>query len=251
MILAKPYNNTWEIESFLDATTILTYRVASRENRNLKVTCEMISENNLRFLYDEEGVKPSDPLYMLSIAASGNVVNGSLLDSLLCQSFFNPFIITVVSKLVSGTSQKQDLDDKEWNKEFLEYLGGSISPPTTVLGGSDVSGGSDMIKGSTLSLSPIPPQCLEARMTYGDMLTYMIDNFQSVTLGLMRGVQEENGFGNSLGYVYTNPDKNAILRPCDSIFVLNTKGIASHVIGATGDKSENVIKVMTVQQTIR
>lgn len=87
-------------ENLLDAKTIFKYKIIKKKNPKVNVVTELISQENIAFLLD-------DPLlYHLMreydydqtpTFASGEVYLSSLMDSLICQAYYNP-ALTVVLK---------------------------------------------------------------------------------------------------------------------------------------------------------
>jgi hypothetical protein len=58
--------------------------------------------------------------YLSPVYASGNTFSSGMLDTLVCQAFYNPHIITIVQSLVSGSDANEE---SEWNKAIGAKLG--------------------------------------------------------------------------------------------------------------------------------
>ena len=85
-------------ENLLDAKTIFKYNIIKKKNPKVNVVTELISQGNIAFLLD-------DPLlYHLMrfeydqtpVFASGEVYLSSLMDSLICQAYYNPALTIVL-----------------------------------------------------------------------------------------------------------------------------------------------------------
>ena len=125
----------------------------------------------------------------------------------LCdQAFYNPQIIRVLAKLISGA----------------EIAKSSAKGP-----GKVNKAGVSAIESSSLYQIPIPDN-LETR-TYGSLFNRLITT-GVIPLGLFRGVftnMSVGAKGNKLSYVYTNPSKDTELFTCDRVFVLSPKVISA------------------------
>ena len=127
-----------------------------------------------------------------------------MLDTLTCQAFYNPQIITVINKLICGGE----------NKEKNELTAPSATGPRRLKGLAAV-------ESSSLYQIPIPDG-LESR-TYGALFKFL-SNQGVIPIGLFRGVFPQMKVGpksNKMSYVYTNPSKDTELFSCDRVFVLS------------------------------
>lgn len=122
------------------------------------------------------------------------------------QAFYNPQIIRVLDKLISGT-------DCIETKENRNPLIASRRPKV----------GLQAVAGSSLYQIHIP-DTIQPR-TYGKLVEYYAkDNI--LPLGILRGVfsnMSSGAKGNKMCYVYTNPHKDTELFTCDRVFVLSPR----------------------------
>ena len=125
----------------------------------------------------------------------------------LCgQAFYNPQIIRVLVKLISGAE---------------------VEKKSAKSSGKANKAGVSSIESSSLYQIPIPDN-LETR-TYGSLFNRLITT-GVIPLGLFRGVfanMSVGAKGNKLSYVYTNPSKDTELFTCDRVFVLSPKIISA------------------------
>ena len=106
---AKKFGKNEEI--LLDAQTIFKYNIIKKKNPNVNVVTELISENNLEFLLDDPllySIMKNYGYDQTPTFASGQVYLSSLMDSLICQAYYNPALITVLNKLIIGDTRKDD-----------------------------------------------------------------------------------------------------------------------------------------------
>jgi hypothetical protein len=102
-------------ENLLDAKTIFKYNIIKKKNPGVNVVTELINQENLAYLLDNpllyhfmrEFEYDQTPVF-----ASGEVYLSSIMDSLVCQAYYNHELITVIKQLIgehkkSSTSGSQ------------------------------------------------------------------------------------------------------------------------------------------------
>ncbi len=185
-------------EVLIDADAIFCYQCVKRMNERTDVVVEIVRTSNVGYLDPEGGLSGADVDYKFSPQfAAGILFTSSLLDTIVCQSFYNPQIIKVVNKFV-GSKGKE-----------------SYNPSKT-----------KHIKTGSLIQIPVPDG-LESR-TYGSLYKFLSQR-DIIPLGLYRGVFPHMKLGpkaNKMSYVFTNPAKDTELFSCDRIFVLSPNSAA-------------------------
>ena len=86
-------------ETLLDAKTIFKYNIIKKKNPKVKVVTELISQDNIAFLLDNPLLYNLMNKYeydQTPTFASGEVYLSSLMDSLICQAYYNPALPTVL-----------------------------------------------------------------------------------------------------------------------------------------------------------
>ena len=226
-----------------DAHVIFAYRTLSARFPRLPIVCELLSASNLNLLSRSELQKHHN---MFPDFAAGFVFEAALLDTLLCQAFYNADIITVMELLVSGA-------DESFTEMWDTSTVGQMRP----------------VDDSVLYDLAIPP--MFANATYGKFADYLFDK-GVVPLSLRRAVvdadesSEGGGHGSTrrgtgdssqgifkrarselrrrgtnsssgsstcdaysqesqLPYVFTNPPLDTLLRPNDSVMALAHKDV--------------------------
>lgn len=105
-----------------DAKTIFMYNIIKKKNPKVNVVTELIKEDNIAYMLD-------DPrLYFLMkeygndktpIFTSGEIYLSALMDSLLCQAYYNSELTTVLKQLIIGDAQKPKASSKSiWEQDF-------------------------------------------------------------------------------------------------------------------------------------
>ena len=210
-------------ESMRDSKTIFMYNIIKKKNPDVNVVTELIKEDNIAYMLD-------DPrLYFLMkdygsdktpIFTSGEIYISSLMDSLLCQAFYNSELTTVLKQLIIGdASSKSSRSNRSiWEQDF-----------------SNVST-------SNLYHVDVPEQF--AKRKYSNLFDYLTTRRYMIPIGLYRTkevnynlFQEDdskknvsNNYGRQanqkedclkeIRYVITNPQKSIKLRSDDKVFVL-------------------------------
>lgn len=204
-------------ESLVDSEAIFTYQCVKRLNPVTKVVLEILRYSNISY-FDKEAIFSKEDYKFTPQFASGTLFTTSLLDTLVCQAFFNPQIINIVNKIACNveTFNHEDALIKliARNKILLDIE--SEKPAATAFRNC---------VGSSLYLMSVPESL--AKKSYGALFQYLTQQDQ-IPLGLLREIFPHLGMGpksNSMPYVYTNPDKNTSVFVCDKIFVLSTTPI--------------------------
>ena len=86
-------------ENLLDAQTIFKYNMIKKKNKNVNVVTELFYSENLAYLLDDPNIYHTMKEFgydQTPTFASGEVYLSSLMDSLICQAYFNPALITVL-----------------------------------------------------------------------------------------------------------------------------------------------------------
>jgi hypothetical protein len=243
-------SNSSSMGALVDSEAIFTYQHVKRMNPSTQVVLEFVNQSNISYLKDESKVSVDDPKFTAQFAA-GSLFTTSLLDSIVCQAYYNPQIIKVINKLISGIDEldRYDLmtraarelangkDDTKTDSDSSGSDAGNDSQKSEAISSRNLREENrrmsmtilnrtrnrlQVIRGSCLYQMAIPEN-LEKR-TYGGLYQYLASRGK-VPLGLLRGIFANMNMGpksNLMPYVYTNPDKDTELYSCDRVFVLST-----------------------------
>lgn len=104
IILSK---NNFEVDSqeMIDADTIFIYKAIRNENKNVLIIADLASISTIAYISSNDEIPYKKQGYRLSEQfAVGEIYTGSMLDTLMCQSFFNPYITNILQQLILGSA---------------------------------------------------------------------------------------------------------------------------------------------------
>lgn len=107
-------NLTRDQEDLLDARTIFKYKAIIKIRPDIPIVTEMVCPQNLQFLQpnpDDYALMKKYSYAMTPNFASGEIFLSSTLDTLICQSFYNPSLITILNHLLIGSTNAQQKND--------------------------------------------------------------------------------------------------------------------------------------------
>eukprot|EP01034_Spumella_vulgaris_P027295 gene27295-33991_t len=237
------------MEALVDSDAIFAYQCVKRMNPNTQVVVEIVNQSNIGYLVEQTAHTSNGDYKNSNQFAAGTLFTTSLLDSLVCQAYYNPHIIKVVNKLISGVDQMEraGLTDQAM-KEAAES--GTAGADKGSKSDSDDSGDDhdafsttstkvkskiNAIKGSCLYQIAMPENFV--KKNYGQLYQHLAMQGM-IPLGLLRGTVANLNIGskgNRMPYVFTNPEKTAELFPCDRVFVLACTPQASQGKGSVKD----------------
>ena len=90
---------------------------------------ELVTKKNISFLSDTEeafryrSAGGEDQTYLAPPFAAGHVYTSSMLDTLVCQAYYNPHIITILRLLVAGEDPQAS---DAWNDKMAARVGGAV-----------------------------------------------------------------------------------------------------------------------------
>ncbi|CAG8668735.1 10618_t:CDS:10 [Dentiscutata erythropus] len=178
-----------------DASAMLVFlNIKAMCKENIDVFVEFVHMDNMKFMSeDASAIDKSMQAHHSPAFMAGTCFSLSMLDSIICQSFYQPHIVTIIEQMLFGTPP-------------LHLLSGSTCPAP-----------------SHSHFYQVPVQ-LFVGCQYGELFRSMIDK-KVVPLGLYRTkkVKTVNGNEKELKYVYTCPKSNVLLRNDDKVFVLSKR----------------------------
>ena len=106
IILSKSTSNN-EGTNMVDMDTIFIYKAIQNETKSILIIAELISVSALSFLNSEdndENIIKEQGYWLSPSFAVGEIFIGSMLDTLICQAFYNPFITNILKQLIMGNA---------------------------------------------------------------------------------------------------------------------------------------------------
>ena len=92
-------------DSIIDAESIFIFKAIKKETNNTLIIADLISSKSIEYLSDITEQEIEDTGYWLYKSFSaGEIYISSMLDSLICQAFYNPYILNIISQLMLGES---------------------------------------------------------------------------------------------------------------------------------------------------
>ena len=89
----------------MDANTIFIYKAIKNELKKTLIIVDLISINAIEYLSsaDDENIEMYG-FWLNDAFTSGELYISSMLDTLICQAFYNPYILNIISQLMLGES---------------------------------------------------------------------------------------------------------------------------------------------------
>jgi hypothetical protein len=171
-------------DEMLDAETIFIYKTIKQCNKDLQIMTELYFSSNIEFLLPKSQIN-FDYKYT-TLFAAGEVYISTIIDTLTCQSYYNPHIVTILQQILKGA-----------NVPDSEVM---IANP-------------DLCQ-SNLWQIWVPEECLNK--TFEQLFLYFLEK-DLICLGLYR---LKGTTDNDLPYVYTNPEPETLVTHKDKVFIL-------------------------------
>jgi len=79
----------------LDAESIYIYQAVKLINKDVQILTELVHSTNIEFLLPDIKT-PANDYHLSTLYAAGEVYISAIIDTLTCQSYFNPHIVTIL-----------------------------------------------------------------------------------------------------------------------------------------------------------
>lgn len=90
----------------LDAESIYIYQAVKKVNKDVQIITELVYDSNIEFLLPKYPYK-KDYRYS-TLYAAGEVYISSIIDTLTCQAYYNPYIVKILQQILKGASEEED-----------------------------------------------------------------------------------------------------------------------------------------------
>lgn len=171
-------------DEMLDSETIFIYKAIKKCNKDLQIMTELFYSSNIEFLLPKSQIN-FDYRYS-TLYAAGEVYISAIIDTLTCQSYYNPHIVTILQQILKGV-----------NVPDSEVM---IANP-------------DLCQSNLWQIS-VPEECISK--TWEQLFLYFLEK-DLICLGLYR---LKGTTDNDLPYVYTNPSPDTYVTHKDKVFIL-------------------------------
>jgi hypothetical protein len=81
-------------DEMLDAESIYIYQAVKKVNKDVQILTELVYSSNIEFLLPI--YPPNNDYHLSTLYAAGEVYISAIIDTLTCQSYFNPHIVTIL-----------------------------------------------------------------------------------------------------------------------------------------------------------
>ena len=238
VIILSKSTSDMEQSEMVDADTIFIYKAIKNETKSTMIIAELVSVSALSFLNsnsDENFIKKQG--YWLSPSfAVGEIFIGSMLDTLICQAFYNPFITDILKQLIMGSAGSNftnnfqvKLMEKKITQSTLYLL--SINEELGRLGYRE----------------------LKKSMKYKEIFDFFVKN-NMVPIGLNRNSKKNssNIKRKNKAYVYLCPKRDDIVEiERDKIYVLaNENCFSRQKIKENEDKTNSYFQITKTSKLI-
>jgi potassium large conductance calcium-activated channel subfamily M alpha protein 1 len=205
IILSKLHNYDEESHNMVDADTIFIYKAIRNENKNVLIITDLASLSTIGFISSNDNINYKKQGYRLSEQfAVGEIYTSSMLDTLMCQAFFNPYITDILQQLILGSASFdyspiliKKLKERKVTQSTLYLL--------------------DILE----ELEKIGKKNLPKKMLYEELFNSFVEN-NMVPIGIYRNIKGSGPKINKTDkYVFMCPSKNTeIYIKDDRIYVL-------------------------------
>lgn len=181
-------NSAISDHEMLDAESIYIYQAVKKVNKDVQILTELVYSSNIEFLLPI--YPPNNDYHLSTLYAAGEVYISAIIDTLTCQSYFNPHIVTILQQILKGASEEDD----EQLRDMMR-----AHPDLTQ---------------SNLWQIPVPEICVGQDFEFL-FQTLLKEKLICMALYRLRGATD-----NDYPYVYTNPEKDTPIQHRDRAFVL-------------------------------
>ena len=209
IILSKSNPNDESSSNMVDMDTIFIYKAIKNEIKGNIIIAELISSSALSFLNTEnndENVIKEQGYWLSPSFAIGEIFVGAMLDTLICQAFYNPFITLIIRQLIMGSA------GSNFSANFQNKLN------------------EKKISQSTLYLLPIKDELnrlgykdFKKHMFYKELFDFFVKN-NMVPIGLYRNNKTTLFDEKNQPYVYMSPAKDDLVDiDKDQVYILTNE----------------------------
>ena len=99
-------NSAISDHEMLDAESIYIYQAVKKVNKDVQILTELVYSSNIEFLLPI--YPPNNDYHLSTLYAAGEVYISAIIDTLTCQSYFNPHIVTILQQILKGATEEDD-----------------------------------------------------------------------------------------------------------------------------------------------
>ena len=121
-------NYKFNDDSIFDAESIFIFKAIKKETNNTLIIADLISSKSIEYLSDitEQEIEDTN-FWLYKSFSAGEIYISSMLDTLICQAFYNPYILNIISQLMLGESAFKFLIEISNRLNHMKYLKSSLN----------------------------------------------------------------------------------------------------------------------------
>ena len=105
VVILSKYNQENQLLEMVDADSIFIYKAIKNESNDTLIIADLVSSNSIGYITNSGDENMDNFGFWLNEAfASGELYISSMLDTLICQAFYNPYILNIIYQLMLGES---------------------------------------------------------------------------------------------------------------------------------------------------
>ena len=105
VVILSKYSQENQLLEMVDADSIFIYKAIKNESCNTLIIADLISSKSIGYITNSGDENMDNFGFWLNEAfASGELYISSMLDTLICQAFYNPYILNIIYQLMLGES---------------------------------------------------------------------------------------------------------------------------------------------------
>ena len=205
VVILSKYTQDNELLEMMDANSIFIYKAIKNESSDTLIIADLISSKAIGFI-STLGDEHMDIFgYWLNEAfASGELYISSMLDTIICQAFYNPYILNIISQLMLGESSFKFPEETLNRLEQLKYIKSSLNLYK--------------IK-EILEKFRYNQEVPSSKMTFKILFEFLIEK-NMIPIGILRGPTSSY----SQKYVFLAPNKEALINTDkDEVYVISSE----------------------------
>ncbi|EGR28582.1 hypothetical protein IMG5_172560 [Ichthyophthirius multifiliis] len=198
VIFSKEVNKlNKEIDEMIDSESIFIFKAIQKINQNVQIMIEMVYASNAIFVQKKSLINHSNSQLkteLIPLYAAGQIYVSPIIDTLTCQTYYNPHILTILQQILTGDKSSSAVIRAICDHADLHQ--------------------------SNLWQIPVPEDYFNK--TFGQLFHYLATEKCLVAIGLYRLA---GSLDNSFAYTYTNPKENVyfIKKQCIKIKKIRQK----------------------------
>ena len=205
VVILSKYTQDNELLEMMDANSIFIYKAIKNESSDTLIIADLISSKAIGFISTLGDEHMEIFGYWLNEAfASGELYISSMLDTIICQAFYNPYILNIISQLMLGESSFKFPDETLNRLEQLKYIKSSLNLYK--------------IK-EVLEKYRYNQEVPASKMTFKILFEFLIEK-NMIPIGILRGPTSSY----SQKYVFLAPNKEALINTDkDEVYVISSE----------------------------